>query len=200
MVKLKLGLCALTGGFFCLLADLGQKSEASAIRSIALGVGELIETSYANGKIMAVVLVLMSALVLYFVFDPDTKPRAFYLGASVLALIMTFTPYEQPGGFTTEPNSVKVVLNLKTEDSAAIEQATLTLWNSQQNNILARTQISAEQFTFYQRQGRYILTIEMPGYEKETRHTELQEGVPLPALDIILRPSATPGIIQKILR
>ena len=200
MVKAKLALCAFIGGFFCLVADLAQKSEASSIRNIALGIGDILEAGYSNSKIIAVVLVLICALVLYFIFDPATKPKAFYLGASVLALMMTITPYEPSKGFNTQPNSVKVVLNLKTKDGKGIKQATLTLWNSQQNKIIARNQISAEQFTFYQNEGHYILTIDMPGYETETQSIELQEGVPFPAIDIILNRSSTPGIIQKLLK
>jgi len=200
MAKLKLALSAFIGGFFCLLADLAQKSEASSIRNIGLGIGDIVGASYANCKIIAVVLVLICALVLYFIFDPNTKPKAFYLGASVLALMMTFTPYEPPKGFNTQPNSVKVVLNLKTEDNTKIDQATLTLWNSQQNKIMARTQISAQQFTFYQNEGRYILTIEMSGYETEMRNIELKEDVPFPDVDIILHRSVTPGFIQKMLK
>lgn len=200
MVKLKLALSAFIGGFFCLLADLAQKSEASSIRNIALGIGDIIGASYSNGKIIAVVLVLICALVLYFIFDPATKPKAFYLGASVLALMMTITPYEPSKGFNTQPNSVEVVLNLKTEDDIKIKQATLTLWNSQQNKIMARTQISAQQFTFYQNEGRYILTIDMLGYETERRSIELKEGIPFPAIDIILNRSVTPRLFQKMLK
>ncbi|MBW2741783.1 MAG: hypothetical protein JRE64_23715 [Deltaproteobacteria bacterium] len=200
MAKLKLALSAFIGGFFCLLADLAQKSEASSIRKIGLGIGDIVGASYANGRIIAVVLVLICALVLYFIFDPDTKPKAFYLGASVLALMMTFTPYEPSKGFDTQPNSVKIVLNLETEDNTKIDQATLTLWNSQQNKIMARTQISAQQFTFYRNEGSYILTIEMSGHETEMRNIELKEGVPFPDIDIILHRSVMPGFIQKMLK
>ena len=169
MDSMKIRVSALIGSLFCIVADLSQKTEASAMRNLGSTVGEFVGLDFSQGKLLALVLVVLGALSLSFIFEPETKRKAFYLGASVLAIMMTIVPYDRANDFKTTPNSEKVTVTLSTEDGQKVSGIEMTLWNSKRNEIIARTRINHSKYTFYQDAGNYKLSLYMPGYKREIR-------------------------------
>jgi len=82
-------LSAAIGAVFSALSDIVQKDKASAIVTLSQ---KIFASSFP--PIYVLILVVALAAALCFVFEPETKPKAFYLGASVLALAMTLVPYQ----------------------------------------------------------------------------------------------------------
>lgn len=192
-------LSAFIGGIVCVLADLLQKSEASAVLLIGRKLEELFfEMQWAN--VIAIVLVLSLAVAVSFIFESDTKRAAFYLGASVLAILMTITPYKLPPGFQTAPNSVEVNLSISTEDGKPVKGVLVTLRDAAGKKIVSRTRLPGSQLKFFQDGGTYRLVIELNGYHTHTQQLSLKEGSPSETVDVSLKPSSTPLIIQRILR
>jgi len=191
-------LSALLGGFICILADLLQKSEASAV----LQLGQLLDGLFhiPSSTLVAIGLILILAAMLPMVFDPATKKGAFYLGTSILAIMMTITPYKEAPDFKTAPNSVEVNLSISTQDGKALSGAVVTLWDESGRKIIARSKSQVSQFRFYQDEGTYLLTVEMPGYETYRRSITVKEDSPTMSFSVTLQPSSVPLFLQRIIR
>jgi hypothetical protein len=198
MRQIPIALSALVGAFLCVLADLTQKTEASAIINMGNALGEILNV--AHTEIVAICIVLVLAIALCLIFDVSNKRNAFYLGASVLALMMTLTPYKLPPGFKTTPNSVEVILQIRDSDGKPITGATVTLRSADERTILARTRLAGDSFRFYQAGGRYRLSVEMPGFQRDVRDLNLQEGSPAQLISVTLQRSSIPLFIQRIFR
>jgi hypothetical protein len=192
-------LSAFVGGVVCVMADLLQKSEASAVLLIGRTLEELFfGVQWAN--VIAIVLVLTLAIAVSLIFESDTKRASFYLGASVLAILMTITPYKLPPGFQTAPNSVEVNLSVSTEDSKPVKGVLVTLRDAAGKKIVSRTRLPASQLQFFQDGGTYRLVVELDGYHTHTQRLSLKEGSPPETVEVTLKPSSTPLVIQRILR
>jgi len=198
-VRISLALSALVGGLVSTLADLLQKSEASAVLLIGRTLGYIFP-DLPGPQIIAIGLILLLAVSFSLIFEMDTKKGAFYLGASVLALLMTTTPYNPPPGFKTEPNSVEVNLAIRTQDGKPIAGALVTLWDADGRHILSRTRSPGSQLRFFQDEGRYQLTIELAGYLTNTTHLSLREGSSSYSITVTLQPSSRPLILQRLMR
>lgn len=101
-----IGLSGAVGGIVAALADAVQKGEgASAIGKIE----KTIETGLLEGnnipQYSVVFLLVGLAVALCFIFEPETKMKAFFVGAGILSIIMTFVPYELPPPFRTNPSN-----------------------------------------------------------------------------------------------
>ena len=85
------------GGIVAVLADIMMKENASAIRKIHEAAINVLELSWFKPYMAAFIIIgLAVAMCLIFLEEMDTAPKAFYLGASILAIIMTLTPYKSP--------------------------------------------------------------------------------------------------------
>jgi hypothetical protein len=198
-VRVSLILSAAIGGIFCTLADLLQKAEASAVLLIGRKLDEIFSGVYwAN--VIAISVVVALAVAVAIIFESDTKKSAFYLGASVLALLMTMTPYEVSPGFKTAPNSVEVDLSIDTQDGKPAKGALVTLRDASGKQILSRSRLPGSQLRFYQDEGTYQLTVELAGYRSRTEPLSVTEGSPPQSMSVTLQPSSTPLILQRILR
>lgn len=192
-------LSAFVGGVVCVMADLLQKSEASAV----LLIGKKLEEIFSGvqwSNVIAIVLVLGLAIAVALIFESDTKKGAFYLGASVLAILMTITPYKLPPGFQTAPNSVEVNLSISTADKKSVKGAVVTLRDASGEKIVSRTRLPGSELRFFEDGGTYRLAVELPGYETHAQRLSLQEGSPPESISVTLKPSSTPLIIQRIFR
>lgn len=189
---------AFVGGIICILADLVQKSEASAVLLIGQKLGEII--GLPRPTLFAIGIILIIATSLPLIFDSTSKKGAFYTGASVLAILMTITPYDVPPGLKTEPNSVEVNLSISTQDGRQAEGAILTVSRLDTNVKTSRSRIQGSQLKFYLDGGTYRLIVELPGYVTESRTLSLREGSSPQSLSITLKPSSTPLFIQRIFR
>jgi len=192
-------LSAFIGGVVCTLADLLQKSEASAVLLIGRELNEIF-SGVRWPNVIAIVLILSLAVAVSLIFDSGTKKSAFYLGASVLSLLMTATPYKVPPGFKTEPNSVEVNLSISTEDNKPVTNALVTLRDASGKTILSRTRPPGSRLRFFQDGGTYQLSVELSGYQTSTQRLSLQEGSSPQSLSVVLQPSSTPLILQRIFR
>jgi hypothetical protein len=85
-------LSGMVGAIVAILGDITQKDTASAVVKIATTVNGALHLGFATIVWAAVLVALGVALSL--IFDPSSKKMAFFVGASVIALIMTATPYE----------------------------------------------------------------------------------------------------------
>lgn len=92
--QISIGFAGAVGGVFAALADMIQKREASAISEVDQVLERVFETELADFN--AILLVISLATALSFIFEPETKKKAFYTGAAVLALLMTVVPYNPP--------------------------------------------------------------------------------------------------------
>jgi hypothetical protein len=90
-------LSGMVGAVVAILGDITQKDTASAVIKIATTVNSTLQLGFATIVWAAVLVALGVALSL--IFEPTSKKMAFFVGASVIALIMTATPYESlPSG------------------------------------------------------------------------------------------------------
>jgi hypothetical protein len=85
-------LSGLVGAFVAILGDITQKDTASAVVKIATTVNSTLQVSVPTLGWVAVLVLLGVALSA--IFEPTSKKMAFFIGASVIALIMTATPYK----------------------------------------------------------------------------------------------------------
>lgn len=113
--KRTIGYSAAVGGVVATLADVVAKGEASAIGKIEKG----IETHLLEGinipQYSVLFLLVGIAIAICFIYDPQTKIKAFFVGASILSLIMTFVPYRLAPSLLTNPPH-ETVLKSPTKD------------------------------------------------------------------------------------
>ena len=94
------GACGMVGSIVAILGDIQQKGETSAVSSIAKSANVALGINLTT-LTWALVLTAIG-VALSFIFDPRTKKMAFYAGASVIALVLTATPYQSlPSSPTT---------------------------------------------------------------------------------------------------
>jgi hypothetical protein len=103
--KVAIGAAGGFGGVVAVLGDLIQKQDASAALIFASTLNRIFQLGIATWA-WALVLVILAVL-LCLVFEPDTKPRAFYVGASILTLLMTAVPFKMPEA-APKPSAVNI--------------------------------------------------------------------------------------------
>jgi len=101
--SLCLGLSAATGGLLAVLSDIGQKQDASAVEHLKSALtGVLGIRTY---PVVVVVMLIALAVALSFIFSADSNKKAFYIGASILAIMMTAVPYNTPPSLSAVPTA-----------------------------------------------------------------------------------------------
>ena len=93
---------------------------------------------------MAIVVAI--AVALGPIFDVATKKAAFYLGVSVLSIIMTATPYRSAPGLKTEPNSVEIYLEIVDAVGKEVNNATVTVLSAEHDTIVGRSRVVGNHF------------------------------------------------------
>ncbi len=125
MGRVQLAFSALVGGVICVLADLVQKSTASAVTTLGRSLEVTFDIPFSS--VVATALILSLGIALCFIFDARRKRIAFYYGTSILALIMVGVPYKVPPGLSLSGNSVEVKLNIASEIHKPINNSVVTL-------------------------------------------------------------------------
>jgi len=98
-----LGLSAATGGLLAVLSDIAQKQDASAVEHLQSALtGVLGFRTYP--AVVALVLIALG-VALSFIFNAASNKKAFYVGASILAIMMTAVPYNAPPSLSTSPTA-----------------------------------------------------------------------------------------------
>jgi hypothetical protein len=105
-------LSGMVGAFVAILGDITQKDTASAVVKIATTVNSTVQVSVPTLVWVAVLVALGVALSA--IFEPTSKKMAFFIGASVIALIMTATPYKPlPSSPTDAPGGGDTTLEIE---------------------------------------------------------------------------------------
>ncbi len=190
-----IGVCGAVGGTVCVVADLAQKSDASALNTIGVNLGRYLGLPYAN--IWTTVLIIGFATALCYIFDVKTKKAAFYTGLSVLAIMMTAVPYRTPDSLKGAPNSVGVNLALKTSDGGQVQDAKVTLLDQSGKRVIGESIYKSGNIVFYQDGGVYRLRVEVPGYAITEREISLVEGSEPVGIILDLEKSIAPLFIQR---
>ena len=196
LIKVTLILSALIGGILCVFADLIQKTDASAILLIGSKLEKIFQVN--SPELLTIIIILLIASSLPLIFESKTKRGAFYAGGSVLAILMTITPYNVPPELKKTPNSVEINLSISTEDGALNDNVIVTIKSGP--TIVGRSRMSGSQLRFYLDDGSYNLIVELPGYMTETRSLSVKEGNSPQSIFIKLKKSSKPLFIQRVLR
>lgn len=197
---------AFVGAIIAVLADLVQKKEASATKSITNALREFFNFSLDNT--FTLVLLTLISISLCFIYEVKTKKVGFYLGASILALIMTSVPYQDKSGSTIpktndESNQAKTIhfdnisnklsLYLKQHKSYGtvsleiidrddsnrkiqINQGTVYLLNPNNRSIIKTFNIRTNKFSFNIETGNYILLVQVPTYSSNEQQILVKSG------------------------
>jgi hypothetical protein len=197
MKKWHLVLAAAVGGVMCLLFDMAAKAHASSVLAIANGLRGL---SVPSPHIVAVALLIALAMALCFVFDPDSKKKSFYLGASILAIGFTLVPYAEPPRLRAEPNSTEIAVELVNPDGAFIDRVTVTVWDGRKSKVLGRSVYNEAKFRFYLEPGEYVVSVEVTEYKLVDRSLDLRGDPPTVSLRIELERSPWPMFLQRAFR
>jgi hypothetical protein len=96
-----LGLSAATGGSLAIMSDITQKQDASAVEQLHSALGGVLGVQTYPWVVMLMLIVFSVAL--SFIFSADSNKKAFYIGASILALMMTAVPYKTLPNLNTSP-------------------------------------------------------------------------------------------------
>ncbi len=99
------------GAILAVLSDLIQKNEASATLKIAHTIETTVGIHFP--PIVSVLLVLSLAISLCIISEAETKTKAFYIGASILAIMMTLVPYRLPPSLPTSPQQPALGIKLQ---------------------------------------------------------------------------------------
>jgi hypothetical protein len=96
-----LGLSAATGGLLAVLSDIAQKQDASAVEHLQSALtGVLGLRTYPAVVVLALIVL---SIALSFIFSAESNKKAFYIGASILAIMMTAVPYNAPPSLSATP-------------------------------------------------------------------------------------------------
>jgi len=216
--KLKIGASGLVGGMIAALADVVQKQEASAIAKIEM----VIETHLLEGSSIpqctVVLFLVLLAIALVFIFEAKTKIKAFFIGASVLSLIMTSVPYESARSLISRSNapifspavflaqaeepelSPRVDIHLETKNARPIFEVTVTLRSLETGEVIARSKFEDANFSFHQNPGHYVLVVEVPGYRIAGIILIIIPEIETEPYVIELEPTWVPLPIQRLLK
>ena len=198
MRHIPIALSSFIGALLCLIADLSQKSDASAILAFAASLNKVCAVDHR--ELLAIGIVVALAVALGPIFDIPTKKAAFYLGVSVLSMIMTATPYRPAPGLKSAPNSVEVNLVIADTSGKPVNNATVTIMLPDQQTIVGRSRVAGNQFRFFQDGGSYKLVVEASGYRRVVLTLNLVEGSAAATMSVSLEQSFTPLNIQRIFR
>jgi len=222
--KALLALSTGIGALVAVLADVVQKEQASAVATIANSISRTLRIDF--DAIWAVILIVAVAASLSIVFEPQTKQRAFYLGTSVLAMLLTVVPYELPPGFasgTSAPSphaavpsegrllrfaaymrsqqdpAARVSLVLASQRGQGVSGAVVTLLSLPGRAVVAQARTETDTLSFSQPAGSYLVRVEAPGYAILEHNLTLSAGSSS-TVRLELRPSWVPLGIQRLFK
>lgn len=219
-----LGLSAATGGLLAVLSDIAQKQDASAVEHLQSALAAVIGLR-TYPAVVAVVLIAL-AVALSFIFSADSNKKAFYIGASILAIMMTAVPYNAPPSLSATPTaktldrpvslgwwdrliipgevyaqnapagSYAVDVHLQTDNGKTVSRATFTLLDSNSGEVLGRSRVQAGDFTFYAPSRPCTLRVQVDGYGMVERPLNGASK----SVTIQLTASGVPLALQRLFR
>jgi hypothetical protein len=228
--KICLGLSAAIGGLLAVLADIMQKQDASAVEQLKSALGAVLQVRTYPGVVGLLLIALSVAL--SFIFSADSNKKSFYVGASILAIMMTSVPYDAKPGLSTgsvlhpasgaekaaanlgwwdglmipaqvfaqsgapAAHGSPVTVQVETADQKPIGIAIFSLVDPSSGQVVARSRVQGNKFTFYVTNPQYLLRVQVDGYAIAERSL----NPPPPSLTVSLTPSSVPLAIQRLFR
>jgi hypothetical protein len=220
-----LGLSAATGGFLAILSDIWQKQDASAVEQLKGALAGVLGVS-AYPAAVALILIGLS-VALSFIFSADSNKKAFYTGASILAIMMTVVPYNAKPSIPTSPESVgpltegeagwwdrqmiaprvlaqapqagatqPVTVHLESTDKKALGAVVYSLVDPGSGEVIARSRVLGNDFSFYAANRPYLLRVQVEGYAIAEKPFSPGQR----SLSISLMPSGVPLAVQRLFR
>lgn len=219
-----LGLSAATGGLLAVLSDIAQKQDASAVEHLQAALAGVM--GVRTYPAVVGLLLIVFAVALSFIFSADSNKKAFYIGASILAIMMTAVPYNAPPSLSATPTaraldapvslgwwdrlmipgqiyaqnasagSYAVDVHLQTDDGKTVSRATFTLVDSHSGEILGRSRVQSGNFTFYPPNRPCTLRVQVDGYAIVDRPLTAASK----SITIQLTASGVPLAFQRLFR
>jgi len=215
------------GALMAALAELTAKGEVSTILRVREALNTYLGISAEPIYIMLLFVVL--GVVLTFAAQVADMKKALYVGASIITIFLTIIPNELPpsvgSGLQPEvsrandwgwisflgPEEVlaqssprenglgRVQVNLNPKDGKKISETILTVRELSNGHIVARSKFGSTPIIFSQRTGRYLLVIEVQGYQVQTREISVAAGQ-AEHISVDLQPTWRPLPVQRLFR
>ncbi len=135
-------LSSMVGSIIAIIVDLRTQGSASTINAIKQILDEQLYLSGPMQFIITVILLLAIAGSLSQIFDIKTKKSALYLGASILTVIFTFVPYNDPPPVKIAlSNSEQVTLILLSEENEYPSDVLLKIYDTDTHKIVAQSKM-----------------------------------------------------------
>lgn len=154
-----------TGGIFCVICDYFANEHNSFILPMIQKMSSHLSIPPLIGFILLLLLLPLLSILLCFVIEPAKKLTAFYLGASILALIFNFTPVTDFAQLKSTQNSAKVTIQISEPHNKSLPYILVTVKDRNTNNIIGQSKYKTGEFSFYLDHGKYNMYIEVPGYK-----------------------------------
>jgi hypothetical protein len=185
------------GGIFCVLCDYFAKGYDSLSLSMIQQMATHFYIPALLGFFIITLLLPLLSVALCFVFEPTKKLTAFYLGASILALLFNFTPMTDFDQLKTEKSSAKINITLEEPENREITSSLVTAKDRNTKAIVGQTKYNKNNFFFYLKQGNYQLFIEAPGYDIIVYNLDVLNDNDI-NLSFTLKPTIVPLQLQRL--
>ena len=140
--NLPIFLSSMVGSIIAIIVDLRIQGTASTVNAIKQIIYEQLDVGGPTQFIITVILLLAIAGSLSQIFDIKTKKGALYLGASILTVIFTIVPVNDPSPVKTAPsNSEQVTLILSSEENEYPGEVVLKIYSSDTRKIVAQSKM-----------------------------------------------------------
>ena len=196
------------GGFTAVLTDLIQKEQASAILEISERVSKVVVIP----PWVVLILIPVLSVLLCYIFEVETRTRAFYTGASILSLLMTSVPYEIPaplaegglsgvGGVVYAADSgsraIQGEIRITQAGGGEIKEVmVVTVWKGKEKMGQERTKTGRLRFGLPP--GTYRIEAQAKGFGTVER--EFKVGGDSWKLVLEMKPSKVPDFIQRVIK
>lgn len=185
------------GGIFCVICDYFAKEHDSFIFSMIQKMSSQLFIPALLGFLLIAVFLPLLSIALCFVIEPAKKLTAFYLGASILALIFNFTPVTEFAQLKSTENSAKIIVSVSNPANRDIPYALVTVKDRDTKNIVGQTKYQRKGFFFYLDNGKYRMFMEIPGYEIIIHDIDVNNDRDI-HLNFSLKPTLFPLQIQRL--
>lgn len=209
----------MVGGFLAVLADVAQKDDASAVLNLASGIAKL---HIRCEPIVVALLLILLAGALCLIFEAANKKAAFYIGASILTVIMTVVPVRRAPSIEALPEKTpdsgpaasgerlirraafepaeatgRVILTLRAPGQQRITEVTVEIRNPASGATLASSTYSNSTIDLALPPDRVAIRVSVPGYKLAQQTLSVRPGQ-VREVQVDLEPTAMPLGLQKL--
>lgn len=185
-VPVNIMVAAAIGGAFCVFCDYFFKYDDSLINSMMQTLNQRLSIADAIALLILAILLPLLSIGLCYIFEPQRKLNAFYLGASILTFVFNFISVTENDPLKTVPNSAKI--------SIKIEPATIKIDNikvivtDSSGRVVGESKFPTNHVNIFLDNGGYLVTLEIPGYKIEKKKIVVIDDQ---AQDLVFSPQKT---------